>query len=82
MKEQKMTLEIMEYVVWVIEIAAREFFHGDKTTAYDSLKNSDLWALYVDHYDTTHTLGAEYILDEMREYFVENGIDFSEVSSC
>ena len=77
MEKREMTLEMMEYVVWVIEIASREFFKGDKTTAYDTLKNSDLWALYTDHYDTTHTLGAEYILEEMREYFVENGVEIS-----
>jgi hypothetical protein len=77
MAKQKMTLEIMEYVVWVIEIAAREFFNNDKTVAYDTLKNCELWNLYVDHYDTTHTLGAEYILDEMRAYFVKKGIHFS-----
>ena len=34
MANQKMTLEMMEYVVWVIEIAANEFFNGDKTLAY------------------------------------------------
>ena len=72
-----MTLEVMEYVVWVIEITAREFFGGDKTTAYDKLKNSGLWSLYTDHYDTTHTLGAEYILEEIREYFLENGVQIS-----
>jgi hypothetical protein len=77
MAKQKMTLEIMEYVVWVIEIAARKFFNNDKTAAYDTLKNSELWVLYVDHYDTTHTLGAEYILDEMHAYFIKNGIHFS-----
>ena len=77
MVEQKMNLEIMEYVVWVIEITAREFFGGDKTTAYDNLKNSVLWDLYTEHYDVTHTLGSEYLLDEMREYFIENGVKFS-----
>jgi hypothetical protein len=74
MIKQKMSFEIMEYVVWVIEIASREFFNGDKTAAYDTLKNSGLWPLYIDHYDTTHTLGAEYILDEIRDYFVKNGV--------
>jgi hypothetical protein len=74
MVNQKMSLETMEYVVWVIEIAAREFFGGDKTAAYDTLKNSGLWGLYTEHYETTHTLGSEYILDEMREYFTENGV--------
>jgi len=69
-----MRLEVMEYVVWVIEIASREFFNGDKTAAYDALKKSDLWDLYTEHYDVTHTLGSEYLLGEMREYFVKNEV--------
>jgi len=77
MTAKKMTPEVMEYVVWVIEIAAREFFNGDKTIAYNVLKNNELWDLYTDHYDVTHTLGSEYILDEMREYFIKNGVEFS-----
>jgi hypothetical protein len=75
--KKNMTLEVMEYVVWVIEITAREFFNGDKTTAYEVLKNSDLWDLYTVHHEVTHTLGSEYILDEMREYFDENGVKYS-----
>jgi hypothetical protein len=74
MANQKMTLEIMEFIVWIIEITAREFFSNNKTLAYDTLKNSDLWDLYIDHYDTTHTLGAEFILDEMNEYFTRNKV--------
>ena len=77
MAAQKMSFEVMEYVVWVIEIAAREFFGGDKTTAYDTLKNSELWDLYTEHYEVTHTLGKEYLLEEMREYFAENGVSIS-----
>jgi len=69
MTAQKMSAEIMEYVVWIIEIAAMEFFNGDKTTAYDTIKKSKLWKLYTDHYETTHTLGKEYIVEEMREIF-------------
>ena len=64
----------MEYVVWVVEIAAREFFGGDKTKAYITLRHSRLWALYTEHHDVTHTLGSGYILDEMREYFTENEV--------
>ena len=77
MANQKMNFEMMEYAVWIIEIAANEFFSGDKTLAYDTLKNSELWDLYVDHYDVTHSLGSEYILDEMREYFIKNEVKFS-----
>ena len=76
MTGQKMSLEKMEYVIWVIEITAAQFFNGDKTMAYDMLKNSTLWDLYTDNYDTTHTLGSEYILDEINEYFIKNEVIF------
>ena len=75
MAEQKMSHEVMEYMVWVVEIAAREFFKKDKTSAYDALKKSGIWDLYVEHYDVTHTLGAEYLLEEMRESFLSTGVE-------
>ena len=74
---EKMSFETMEYVVWVIEIAAREFFAGDKTLAYDALKNCGMWDLYTEHYDVTHTLGSEYLLEEMRDCFEKNGVEIS-----
>ena len=70
-----MTLEVMEYMVWVIEITAEEFFSGDKTAAYNALKDSGVWTLYVETYDTTHSLGREYLVNEMREQFVKNGVN-------
>ena len=75
MSEQKMSHEVMEYMVWVVEIAAREFFKNDKTSAYAALKKSGVWNLYVEHYDVTHTLGAEYLLEEMRESFLSGGVE-------
>ena len=61
-------------MVWVVEIASEEFFERNKTAAYDALKNSGLWDIYIGHYDVTHTLGAEYLLNEMREYFPKHGV--------
>jgi hypothetical protein len=55
-------------------MAASEFFHNDKASAYHSLKNSGLWDIYVSHYDTTHTLGKEYLLEEIREYFLKHEV--------
>jgi hypothetical protein len=40
-----MSLETMEYMAWVIEIAAREFFSGSKTAAYDA-KQPDVRGRY------------------------------------
>ena len=73
MANQEMSFDIMEYMVWVVEIASAEFFNKDKTAAYDALKSSGLWDIYVEHYDVTHTLGAEYLLDEMRKHFPVDG---------
>lgn len=76
MADRKMSLETMEYMVWVIDIAAKEFFKGDKTAAYNAMKDSGIWNLYVETYDTTHTLGKEYITDEIKEYFTKRGVIF------
>ena len=77
MKTQNMTMDIMEHLVWIIEITAIEFFNGDKTKAYDTLKESGLYDIYIDHYETTHTLSREYLLNEIREHFTTNGVDFA-----
>ena len=67
----------MEYIVWIIEIVATEYFNGDKTAAYEALKSSGLYQIYVGNYETTHTLGREYLINEIREYFIANGVDFT-----
>ena len=74
MANKKITLEIMEYMVWIVEITAANFFYNDKTAAYDALKGSGLWNIYVEHYESTHTLGIEYLLNEIKEYFDTNGV--------
>ena len=74
MAEREITLDIMEFMVWVVEISAAKFFNKDKSAAYDALKNSGLWDIYVQHYDVTHSLSAEYLLDEMKEYFPAHGV--------
>ena len=74
MTKQNMSTEIMEYMVWVVEIVAKEFFAGDKALAYNALKEQEVWDLYIDHYDVTHTLGKEYILNEIREIFTAKGV--------
>jgi hypothetical protein len=77
MPEPTITTDIMEYLVWVVEITAAQFFGGDKTSAYRALKGCGLWEIYVEHYETTHTLGKEYLLEEIGEYFAEHGVETS-----
>jgi len=77
MQNEKMDINIMEYMVWVIEITSAEFFENDKTTAYINLKNSGLWDIYINSYDITHSLSKEYLIKEIREYFNFKGVDIS-----
>lgn len=65
--------EIMEYMVWIIEIAAHEFFNDNKTKTYKVLRDTNIWNLYIENYDVTHTLGAEYLKNEMREVLKMKG---------
>ncbi|MCL2101615.1 MAG: DUF3791 domain-containing protein [Fibromonadales bacterium] len=65
---------VKDFLVYVIELCAERFFGGNKTAAYNNLKNSDLLSFYKDTYDTSHTLSSEYILEEIKEKFAECGI--------
>jgi hypothetical protein len=77
MIDQAIHTDRMEYLVWIIEIVAAQFFAGDKTAAYHALKNSGLWDIYIEHYETTHTLGKEYLLEEIEAYFAAHGVKTS-----
>jgi hypothetical protein len=63
----------MEYLVWVVEITARKFFDNDKGAAYRALHECGIWDVYIEHYDVTHTLSAEVILDEIKDSLARIG---------
>ena len=67
MVTQSITIEIMEYMVWVVELVAHEFFNGDKYHAYRVLCEQGIWDFYVENYDITHTLSANSIVGEVRD---------------
>ena len=67
MTERNINTEIMEYMVWVVELAAENIFNGDKSLAYKKLKDNGIWDLFIQSYDVTHTLGASCIIDEIKE---------------
>jgi hypothetical protein len=69
-----MSSKVVDYLIWVTEIVARNFFDGNKQLAYLSLRSSGVWDLYSSTYDTTHTLGSQYILDEIAEIFIAKGV--------
>ena len=74
MTKEIISFSIMEFMVWVVEVTAIEFFNGDKTLAYNSLKETGVWDIYIDHYDTTHSLSKEIIIKEVSDYFIEYGV--------
>ena len=65
--------EVTEFMIWIIEITAREFFSNDKTKAYNVLKDTGILNSYADTYDVTHTLSATYIIDELRNILQTKG---------
>ena len=65
--------ETKDFLVYLIEICAKEFFGGDKSSAYAALCNYKLIDFYRDTYDTSHTLSSGYILDEMKDMFIARG---------
>ncbi len=69
-----MSSEVKDFLVYVIELCAERYFGENKTMAYQRLKETGLLSFYEDTYDTSHTLSSEYILEEIKEKFVEHGV--------
>jgi hypothetical protein len=69
-----MTQTVKDFLVYIIELCAERFFLGNKSLAYKQLKNTNQIAFYEETYDTSHTLSSEYILEEIREKFIEYGV--------
>jgi Uma2 family endonuclease len=66
--------EVMEYMVWLIEIVSSSFFNNNKALTYKILKEYGIWGLYIQNYDVTHTLSASYILQEIQELLTAKGV--------
>ena len=74
MAEKNNDLAVVEFMIWITEIVARKFFENDKTLAYNTLKDTKIWDMYVNTYDVTHTLSCNYILNEIYSILVSKGI--------
>ena len=62
-----MSIEIKDFLVYIIELCADNFFNGDKSSAYSALKKHGLIDFYKNTYETSHTLSSGYILEEISE---------------
>lgn len=69
-----MSPNMKDFLVYVIELCAERFFGGNKTIAYNQLKNTNQLSFYKETYDTSHTLSSEYILEEIKDKFNECGV--------
>jgi hypothetical protein len=69
-----MSKETKDFIVFLINIVAEEFFSGRKDIAYARLEKAGLLSFYSDTFETSHTLGKEYILNEVREKFKQAGV--------
>jgi hypothetical protein len=68
-----MDREVKDFLVFLIEICAREFFCGDKSSTYDVLRKYNILDFYRDTYDVSHTLSSGYIIDEIKEQLTKSG---------
>ena len=68
MSVPKLTKESMHFMVWVIELVAEELFCNDKGAAYGALKGAGVWDFIIETYETTHTMGHQALLDEIKQY--------------
>jgi hypothetical protein len=61
------TLQQMNFLVYLIELTSARLFHGDRAQAFETLNNAGMLDFYSETYDTSHTLGSEYLLNEITE---------------
>lgn len=75
-----MSREVAEFMIFIVEQVANRFFSGDQATAYLTMKSSGLWAFFTDTYDTSHTVGIEYLLEDAEKWFAQSGVNHAPVS--
>ena len=76
-----MSKEVAEFMIFVVEQVANRFFAGDQSAAYLAMKKSGLWAFFSDTYETSHTLGVAYLMEDAENWFAKSGISYAAVES-
>jgi len=59
------TDRIAEFMVWLIELVAIEFYEGDRALAFKDLNDLKIWHHFVEKYEEKCSLNAEAITDEI-----------------
>lgn len=68
--------EIMEFMVWVLEVAAGSFFAGDRALAYNTIKKNDIWEAYINEFEAKKCLSAGAVCGELNKLLEEKGVAF------
>lgn len=70
-----MTEEIFSFTVYIIHELSRAWGMLP-SKVYNTLKQTRCIDDYlIDHYDVLHTLGTEYLVDDIREYVTKRGVE-------
>jgi len=75
-----MSKEVAEFMIFVVEQIANRFFAGDQSTAYAVMKESGLWEFFSDTYETSHTVGVTYLMEDAENWFTRHGVDYASLS--
>ncbi len=63
---------VKDFLVFIIELSAESLFDNNKPLAYTELKNAGVLDYYAETYDVSHTLGSEYLLNEIKTLLNKN----------
>lgn len=72
-----MNKEVADFMVFIVEQVANRFFASDQAAAYIAMKDSGLWDFFSDTYDTSHSLGVEYLMDDAEKWLKKSGVDIA-----
>jgi len=75
-----MRKEVADFMVFVVEQTANRLFAGDQVAAYAAMRDSGLWDFFVSTYDTSHTVGVDYLMEDAERWFAHHGGDYAGLS--
>jgi hypothetical protein len=75
-----MSKEVADFMIFIVEQIANRFFGGSQPVAYAAMKESGLWDFFSKTYETSHTVGVDYLLRDASEWFDRNGVSYDGVS--
>lgn len=69
-----MDKKVADFMIFTVEQVANRFFDSDQQTAYLAMRKSGLWEFFSDTYETSHTVGVEYLMQDAEEWLTRSGV--------